>query len=258
MTSIGAKVSQQGYDVLSCADDQLLFSSSFLTLPILVQGTYTVTDTTVQQTIYTHNLGYVPIFTVYVDDGDGSHLAQFYNDSYDLNFSLRMGTTDLQWLDDATNFGPITFKYFIFYRDMTTAISETIVIPTPISPLEVTVDYGIKVSKDGQDIRNIGLKDQVINSGGRTLLLDKIVTGTLANGTNNITVSHTLGYPPMFWFYVDTFVFDTRYAMVYNRQSQDAHITMEATTSSIVINNIISGGIGNYSCVVFKDPITQR
>lgn len=56
MANWGMKVSQDGFDVKTCTDDQLVFSSSFNALKTKAVGTATgATDVA-------HGLSYVPIF----------------------------------------------------------------------------------------------------------------------------------------------------------------------------------------------------
>lgn len=68
----GIKVSQEGFDVNTAADDELVMSSGFNMFKILSSGTTSVTVTdplnaeTTHTTTIAHNLGYSPAFLAYV------------------------------------------------------------------------------------------------------------------------------------------------------------------------------------------------
>ena len=60
------KVSKPGFDVKTCDDDDLVFSSKFDTLRVFATGTGSFTANGSTQTHeLTHNLGYEPAFFVY-------------------------------------------------------------------------------------------------------------------------------------------------------------------------------------------------
>lgn len=64
----GMKVSKPGFDVKTCDDEDLVFSSKFDTLRVFASGTGNFTaDGTTQIDELTHNLGYEPAFFVYTE-----------------------------------------------------------------------------------------------------------------------------------------------------------------------------------------------
>ena len=77
MGDYGFKVSKAGFDVLTTADKNLIFSSAFGSLKVHTQGTGTLTDSARTITV-AHGLGYVPMFLVhtqteagyFIDDDD--------------------------------------------------------------------------------------------------------------------------------------------------------------------------------------------
>lgn len=73
--NLGIKVSQEGQDVKTATDDNLIMSSAFNMFKIVDSGTATRTlpnpvtaNTTYSKTV-AHNLGYAPMALVYVSDG---------------------------------------------------------------------------------------------------------------------------------------------------------------------------------------------
>ena len=129
MTQI-LKISKAGVNVVTgTAPDNLIFSSDYNTLKYHLSGTINVsdiTDGTVNGTV-SHNLGYVPYFTAYVNkyatpggedynmcpsqfqDVDVRAIAQSYADTANVYFrciNVNAGTTTY------------TFRYFIFRNNL--------------------------------------------------------------------------------------------------------------------------------------------
>lgn len=70
----------------------------------------------------------------------------------------------------------------------------------------MTSDYGIKVSRDGVDVKTAGVLDQVFNSSYNCLKIEsKIDTSSTASGSRDVDVSHSFGYRPAYlcFFEVD-------------------------------------------------------
>jgi hypothetical protein len=63
----GIKVSKPGYDVKTCDDKDLVFSSQWNVFKIKARGSLTVTvpPMTIQEAEATHNLGYSPAFLAF-------------------------------------------------------------------------------------------------------------------------------------------------------------------------------------------------
>jgi len=74
MADYGIKVSKPGFDVLTTADKNLVFSSKFDTFRVFASGSGSITCTlgTVQTVTITHNLGYRPAFACYSELYDGA------------------------------------------------------------------------------------------------------------------------------------------------------------------------------------------
>ena len=61
----GLRISKDGYDVKSCTDDQLSFSSAFYTNILHSKGSTSPSSTSSPASV-SHNLGYVPDFFAYI------------------------------------------------------------------------------------------------------------------------------------------------------------------------------------------------
>lgn len=95
----GIKISEEGYDVKTATDQQLILSSSFNALKVKMVGTTTTT--------VAHGLSYIPIFFAMCV----------------LNTSTKWGIVGQNYYGtvpsiDATNFHPSggNTKYYIFYQ----------------------------------------------------------------------------------------------------------------------------------------------
>ncbi len=192
MADIGIKVSDEGTDVFDAADKNLSLKTGFTLLKVFDSGTLTLTGSVGDFTEVTHNLGYVPQFLVYVldtgPDPDAAFLA-----TGDLGVAVARADTTKLYVQKDTN--KVTAFYYIFYEPADTGSEPTI---TPSS------DLGIKVSKDGIDVKTAGIFDQTFNSEKNSLKIssDGEETST-ANGTRTVTVAHGLGVIPLYFVFFE-------------------------------------------------------
>lgn len=69
MADYGIKISEEGYDVKTCDDVNLILKSSFTLLKVVFSGTI---DLSTGSNTVTHGLGYIPQFLVFgLADGGG-------------------------------------------------------------------------------------------------------------------------------------------------------------------------------------------
>ncbi len=108
MADFGFKVSQDGYDVKTANDRQLIFKTDSTLLKVFASGTSALSS---EWTEVAHNLGYVPQFLVYINDSvDGkTYLA---TGSY-LTGAARADTTRLYI---RRNQAGDSAYYYIFYE----------------------------------------------------------------------------------------------------------------------------------------------
>ena len=197
----GMKVSRQGFDAKTCSDNQLLWSSSFKSNTLLYHGCVTMTDHSQNQTLFEHNLGYVPVYFVTV----GQELWDVTK--LDGNCWLAMDDTGLYYFANelASN---KKINYWIYNTPLTTAYTAGSVDTTDDTIGSINDDYGFKVSKAGHDVKTADVEDMVNFSGTsdlgfsvRNQTIHKIGTGTSNSGAL-YSVAHGLGYKPMFLFYL--------------------------------------------------------
>jgi len=141
---LGIKVSKEGYDVKTAADDELIFNSSQNMFKVVISDSTTVigssslTYGTPQTATIPHNLGYVPAFNVYVNPsspipgfqgGDGLSnlpLMYFSAGAVLLLLQARADSTNLYLDVINTNSGTYdldlyswTFKYYLLQETAT-------------------------------------------------------------------------------------------------------------------------------------------
>jgi hypothetical protein len=187
----GIKVSEDGFDVKTADDKNLSLKTGFSLLNVCQEGSLTVNET---PEVISHNLGYQPQFLVWVDEGsgikiDGTGLATGM-DTFGTAF---INTSDLNiYAEDGDG-----VRYYIFYEPLTTGSSP--VIPS-------TNNIGIKISKDGYDVKTANILQQTFNSEKNSIkiALSDISSHTV-NTTYNFLVSHGLNTTPgyLIFFEVD-------------------------------------------------------
>lgn len=235
--SVGAKVSQPGVDVKFAADHQLLFSSQFYSLKIHAQGSTTITAGDPLEV--SHNLGYIP--AVYAYEG-ASIFRQLRVDSSKLYF-------------DANPAIDHTFYYYIFRHDLTTTISQEN-IDTTATSTGASDDFGFVISKSGFDVSTATPKDMVIDSRYRSHIIHKGGTQTVT-GSATVTISHNLGYVPMFLAYAK----GDNQTEVMNVSYNAIDASTFADSSNLTINFDPTSSFGYWTTswdvyfIIFKDPI---
>lgn len=254
MSDFGLKIAQKGFDAKTCADYQLAFSSAWPLLKIHDTGTFTIPDATLDVTIATHSLGYVPLFWVFINapyvDGAyyGANVSRIAEPG--VNQFAAMNATDLKW-QGATRgaaAGVITGRYYIFRYDNQTTFTAPIITSSTASTASIVNDFGFKVAKQGKSITSTDLRDYVVHSGTRSPMVHMTGHGTFA-GPSSTTVTHSLTYLPMYftWAKINAFG-DSRWQMV--ASADDASVS--ATTTQITFALPYAC---DYSYLIMKDPL---
>jgi len=250
--SYGIKVSIPQNDVLTAPDFGLLSVTDAPSLKVFHSGAFSVTDGATHQVVYSHGLGYRPLFIPFLTDAThgsiGSSVA-FSATSADIHFrgGLPSGATsgfvlvfdldlDLAYAADAnssTGLGSGTDSAF------------GILVAKPGSEVLGTAD----LAKD-TDIRNYSLDSTGDNI---TPLVHVLTHGSIAAG-DTMTVTHNLGYVPLSAVYVDlvTDVGDPASPLGSTWISVADDFTVTAGLSDVLIKNNTAGSL-SVNCAVFKD-----
>jgi hypothetical protein len=149
----GAAVSQRGYDVKTCADRFLLYSSAFQTLKIhsivKVTGTLPIT--------ITHNIGHYVPFEVIAHNAPQYAYQDWkripFSDGQFYNSCTAKGYTDRIVLEDGEYDEEVSNSYtVIIYLDNFETVAEK-VVNTGTTLGSYSTDYGFRVSKAGYDVK---------------------------------------------------------------------------------------------------------
>lgn len=253
----GIKVSKEGFDVRTCADKDLLFSSAFPSLNILFEGVKIVNNIAFDppEIIFSHNLGDFYAFAVYVLD-DNMRLSV----SGVLDSLISCDKNSIYWEGGRIS-GQQTVYYQVFNWKLQTEYLST--VNKNVSSIgELNKDFGIKISKEGHDVLTCELKDQILNSGGRTPMIHQSGSGRQA-AFANATITHNLGYVPLFLSYTNQYIFGggpyPDVSKYYFRAPYDIEVPSlgisgqdNITKSTLTLNSPVAGL--DYAYIIFKDP----
>lgn len=136
----GIKIAKQGYGVYS-TENRLVYKSSYPLLKILSHGTGTLTLASGigSKTVYTHSLGYKPMFyvwTTYINPNTGNEISQkrlcswtYYTGLGQRDFYIATATTSVITLSINTNAtfliiggsgtATLDYQYVVYYDPIT-------------------------------------------------------------------------------------------------------------------------------------------
>ena len=204
MADYGALVSQKGYDAKTCADRFLVYSSAFQTLKIF--NTYAVTGTKpasgTNTITITHNLGfYAPYIVVYNGNTTrGTSQSFFFEDGNESLLQTRNYVNSLEIdiipvfdLGNINNGDTVYFTVYIFLDDFRTVAEQNINTGTTLGAS--STDYGIRISKDGFDVKTCADTDCVLSSSFFNQIVHKKGIYSSPTGVDG-EISHNLGYVP--------------------------------------------------------------
>ena len=115
MADYGFRISQNGEDVKSCTDLKTVVNSKYANLKGSISGTVSKTKSAdnQQHTIVAHNLGYIPIFQVYMEGRYGSGVWEQLPITYAVGSSAD-DTNIYIYFNYGIDNAAYNFKYFIF------------------------------------------------------------------------------------------------------------------------------------------------
>jgi len=245
MSTYGAKVSRQGFDVKDASDKQLAFSSNWPLLPIEAEGTKSLSlNTTYDESLYTHGLGYTPVFMYWLENG-----GKRYPISDFLFFNIWCDDTEL-YIDDYT-FSSGTLHWKIFRRPLLTEYDSGNYNSTDATEKD-SGDYGLLVSLPGKSVYSQDKRDFSVRSDVRQLMIHK--TGYFDDTTNGANITHNLGYPPMYWFYTENTNRNPSGAYSLQPQTDDFTISANTTTQTYTYFGF---PFLQHAYLIFKDPLNE-
>lgn len=252
---IGMKISKKGVDVKKAGDADYLLHSEFPVLQIYKEKEFDISNYNTDLTGFTfceHNLDYIPFFMIFfqkADFGETPSEAKYTS-------LVAPGVTQYVAIDNQKLFvrDGIEWrwkgKYYIFLNKLEDNFTSKIYskkTSTEQRTYKRKKDYGLKISKKGIDVKKASLLDTNITSSVGVQPIHKIESGNFGGGT--ITISHNLGYEPMFFCYsqIDSYN-DKAYQLIFNASDASVSVDTEKVTMA-------HGYPGKYSIIIFKDPI---
>ncbi len=246
------KLAQPGYDVHTCGDENLIYSSQWPVLKIYKQGSATVGDVTQTTTIATHDLGFPPVFWYFSNAtinkwlGTGAmtneRRAEF-SGPIGSAASIKVNDGKLVYEPGGFATGSLNLYYYVFGLDLTKQYTAPIV--------KVGAQSGgsgnrvFKVAKEGKDVSSDDLRDFVIHSRARSPMIHSVNPSGAVLKT--FTVDHNLSYNPMFFGY--TKGTDGYYTLIPTGTGGASSFT--STDKTVTFND--TGG-KEITIVILKDP----
>lgn len=245
--STGARVSRTGFNVNTASDKQMAFSSDWPLLPIEAEGDITITPAVggeyLTADIFTHNLGYAPVFLV--DRVSGN----------DFFFPLWVKCNSTKMWFDGYLATAITLRWRVFRRPIDTNYDSPI-FSSQDATKDKDDDYGLLVSLPGKKVSSTDKRDFSIRSDVRQLMVAK--SGYIPAGVGGLEVTHNLGYKPMYLCYVGTFDDDgvpvpNTYRL--GSEADDLALTATTTTFKMVLYGYPWPAM---AYILFKDTLTDN
>lgn len=247
----GVEASLKTIDVKTANDYQKIFSSEWPFLKIHSKGKVTVDiNGSSEIVVETHNLGYVPVFLVWIQSADGTEVEMS-------GPWLTMDDTKLvfQQADYGGSY-EITLFYYIFRHDlMETFHAPFISENTKKSSNSALSDIGIKMTVKGKDVKSKDPRDFVIHSSFKTLPIHMQGHGSQNVGafpsSLDVTIYHNVGYAPLTFFFLKA-PGATKWQAV--QTFIGGYVTMDSVKSRLLF--LLAEGTWEYAYIIFKDPLT--
>lgn len=243
----GARVSRAGFNASNCADFETALDSRYPNLKIAFQGKFTTTASASVQTVVTHNLGYAPVFWIYVKDKYGTNNITLATTGYSQFF----GINETNLVYDGGLADVIEVYYYIFHQKIDQNITYNTISNTPTTPNGSSNAYGIRVAKSGFDVKTTTPKNLAWSSEYPSPIIQKMVTGTLTS-TIQTTVSHGLNYYPQHFLYVYNISGDNRWEVIIGGSFD---LDIYSTNSNIIFTFYGIDPTYTYGLLILKDPI---
>lgn len=201
-TDVGIKISKPTYDATRTTGQNLVFSSSWPSLPIVFELTITssaqlATFTFINGTYaIPHGLKYPPL-AFYWQPGAGNISNTFSRD---------IASVDSTYVYVASAFGPGTSTPAVpidikaFGIDLRVDADYTLA-PGDTSRSAYDPNFGIKVVKSGKDINSKDLRDFILHSRAQSPLILAVKTEKTINPANTGVIQYSSGLKYQTWVY---------------------------------------------------------
>lgn len=253
--SVGIKVSSLGWDSRTCPDYELIFNSSWPTLPIVFDQTINVRydgfGTPIPATV-DHNLGFVPLTMgwVFSSMSKALSLGRFFPSISKTTIYLPSGP--------AATTTAINLKCYNIdiTKEQNYVYTQSLNAQLPYDPT-----YGIKVAKEGKSINSSDMRDFILHSRTASPQVLAILTEASLKvtgvGFNYGTLSYTnpKGYIPWAFGYavivqggVETYVWASPGSQAYPK-------LILGDTVSMIVANVLPMAPPKASIIILRDPL---
>lgn len=244
MQSVGLKISQPFYDARTAGDVNLLFSSSWPSISIVKDITFTATTTfgggvySYDSQTITHDLGYQFSLCWETNGGVATRNADH----------LAISKGEVVWSNPTTSASPLpslSVNVKVYNIDITKAVNYPFVKP-PSYTLPYNRDFGIKVVKPNRSIKSDDMRDYVLHSRCPSPALLSVVTGTTTASYTN-----TEGYVAWIFGYASHASGPYRWAGI-GAQSSPRLFVNKPTQGVFEIDGLANDAV---SLIVLRDPL---
>lgn len=246
-TEVGLKISKPGFDANRTAGNNLIFSSSWPSLPIAFETT--IPNPGAGAFTITHNLGFPPLMFLWAYGPDPSGVG---NTSVRLQVSHEIDSTKV-YLNSVTFPTGTTYIHVkCFQLDLRKDV-DYILAPGDTFSLPYDSSFGIKIVKQFKDIESRDYRDFAIHSRCQSPLILAVKTQATVSPSNPTTVQYTVKTGEAVWVYGYILISAGRY-----RYSPFTGVSPENVGTNGVITNVSwSTGIGHIGAtlVILRDPL---
>ncbi len=236
------RVAQGSYDAKEDPDYRMVYSSQNKVLPIVKQGRFTFPPGGARETIYKHNLGFIPMFLIHNYTTSETRL-QFAND--DLS-GVRVTDKEMY---TTSNFSITSIVYTIFDIDLskeyTSPVTYTGTTPAAAARPE---DLILQLPAERRDISR-NLQDFTITTEARNPMIHMV-----RQFEDAITIDHGLGYAPIVLVYGPPLSGDEgSFQFLYLGPESGLAVNIKSTAKDVQIAG--AGTSGKQTAVILADPM---
>lgn len=249
MGDVGIKISKPLFDATTAADFNLLFNSSWPSLPIAVEQTYnsSSTDFSGGTLTYAHNLGYVPFYRAWGVSG-GKLISLLNSGALGLT-TTTVNTTSIT-LGVSTTYTTIHLK--LYALDIATDVEYPYTPNAGAAVSTYNPDYGIKLVKVGKDISSTDMRDYIIHSRCQSPQVLAVKTQTTAT-SSTVTYTSPNNYAAWAFGFIKKSNGDYYSALMYSQAYPRLFVTTSNNNYTYSLQ-YTSGDVGA-SIVILRDPI---
>lgn len=246
------KLVQPGYDVKTAGDENLIYSSEWPLLEIYMQDTATF-DVTKSSILARHDLQFPPVFWYFANTPEKAwenfgnigtaRRAEYFGPIGD--GVLGMDDTKLDYTPQAfpNTSGSAQIYFYIFALDITKQYNAPIIKVGAVSGGNDN-NFAFKIAKPNKDVSSHDLSDFILHSKARSPLIHSV--NPSPGVVKTFSVTHGLGYVPMFFPYVKT---NGKYNLLPTGLGGSSNLVSDE--QSITFNDTAGKEI---SIVILKDP----